>query len=368
MPRRWAWGLVTLAGGCEGPDPSPELPAIVWRGTYLDYAPQEHVGSLCAGTLPYMDRYVELVAARMGVTFDAPVLYVQGSPQDESFCDDGAVGCTTLDGRVYSHLAPHEHELVHGVRSFEGFSHPFFEEGAAEAFGDDALLPGRGLPEGDLFEGIQVADPDGGYWYPRMGHFAAYLQDRHGDEVTAEILRQTDWTSTAREAIVALERATGMSFGELRDDYESEQVCDQARYRYPVFPCDAPEAFRVWCNGGEAVRIEEQLGCMDAASVGPRQGEVWKYVAFEVPVDGEYTFARAAETVGEGSTIEIKECSNRCDSIQFALPITGTYADPDFDAGPPVFLRMGRYSLRFTQPVDAPLTAVSVWMNGADCR
>jgi hypothetical protein len=61
----------------------------------------------------------------------------------------------------------------------------------------------------------------------------------------------------------------------------------------------------------------------------------------------------------------IKECSMRCDSILIELPVTGTYWDPDFDPGPPVFLRAGRYSLRLTRPADAPSeVSVSIW---GDC-
>lgn len=352
--------------GCEGA--AEEAPDVVWRGTHLEYAPQEHAEPLCAGTLPYMDRYVELAADRMAVELGAPVLYVHGSPHDESMCDHGAVGCTTPGGRVYSRLAPHEHELIHGARSFEGFSYPFFEEGVAELFGDDAHLPGRGAPEGDLLEGIRIADPEDGYWYPRMGHFMAYLYDRHGQEVAAELLREAGWSSSVRAANKVLELVTGMPIEELLADYETESVCDQAHYRYPVFPCDAPEALRLRCNGKDAVRIEESLDCADATTLGPRLGEIWKYVAFEVPSDGDYTFSRAASSIVEGALIQIKECSSRCDSVLIELPITGTYQDPDFDPGPAVFLRRGRYSLRISQAAEAASVAVSVWVTGTDCE
>jgi hypothetical protein len=364
----WSSTLVvafTVAACAPERDRDPEIPPIIWSGDHLDYAPQEHAEPVCGGTLPYMGRYVELAAAAMDVDLDGPVLYVHGSQGDEPFCQPSAIGCTSIDARVYSIMAPHEHELVHGVRSFSGFSQNFFEEGAAEMFGDDAKLSGRGLPRGDLLVGIETARPDGGYWYPRMGHFSAYLHDRHGPEVTAAILRDTDRTSSAARVIAVAEAATGMSFDELRADYESQPACDQAHYRYPLYPCDAPEALRPRCEGGVEGRIEERIACDDPTTLGPRQGEIWKYVAFDVPSDGEYTFERVAEVVAAGSAIAIKECSMRCDSITVELPITGTYWDPDFDPGPPVFLRSGRYALRLTRPADAP-SDVAVWIRG-DC-
>jgi hypothetical protein len=358
-----AVGLL-VAACVPNSDRDPELPPITWSGTHLDYAPQPHAEPICLGTLPYMDRYVELAAAAMDVELDGPVAYVHGSRDDEPSCSLGSLGCTSIDARVYSYLAPHEHELVHAVRSFAGFSQTFFEEGAAEMFGDDAHLPGRGLPTGDLLEGIETARPEGGYWYPRMGHFSAYLHDRHGPAVTTAILRETDRRSSTARTLAVLEAATGMPFDELRADYESEPACDQAHYRYPLYPCDAPEALRPRCEADAAVRIEEHIACDDSTTLGPRQAEIWKYVAFDVPSAGEYTIERAAEVAAPGSSIVIKECSMRCDAIVIERPITGTYWDPDFDPGPPVFLRAGRYALRMTRPADAP-SDVAVWIRGS---
>jgi hypothetical protein len=359
--------LFVLAVSACASERGPEVPPVAWHGNHLDYAPQAHAEPICDGTLHYMDRYVELAAAVMQVDLDEPILYVHGSHDDESFCEDGVVGCTSIEGRVYSSMIPHEHELMHGVRSFEGFSQSFFEEGAAELFGDDARLSSRVPARGDLLEGIETADPEGGYWYPRMGHFSSYLHDRYGPEVTVALLRDTDSGSSAEQAIDVLEATTQMSFEELRADYEATPTCDQLHYRYPLHPCDAPEALRPRCEGDVAVPIEATVACDDPTTIGPRQGEIWQYVAFDVEEDGEYTFTRAAEVAAGGASIAIKECSMRCDAITFELPVTGTYWDPDFDPGPPVFLRAGRYSLRLTRPTEAP-SDVSVWITGGSCQ
>lgn len=192
--------LLTIA--CTPDDPGRNIPPIVWSGEHLDYAPQDGAHELCEGTLPYMDHYVALVADVMQVELDRPLVYVLGSDLEDSFCErEGALGCA-FDDSVYSRVAPQEHEIVHGVRAFEGFSHIFFDEGAAEVFGDDAEASLRVPANGDLLEGIEAAHPDGGLpsaWYPRAGHFAAYLHDRHGPEVTTALLRQTHAFSSAAE-------------------------------------------------------------------------------------------------------------------------------------------------------------------------
>lgn len=365
----WALGFVPWAAACGGAEPfDPEIPPVVWSGAHLDYAPLEHVDPVCAGTLPYMDRYVGLAAAAMRVELDESLVYVHGSRGDEAVCE--ALGCTFIDGRIYSLVAPYEHELIHGVRSFAGWSHGFFEEGAAEMLGGDSSFPSRVPAEGELLEGIELASanhrlPDA--WYPRAGHFSAYLHRRYGPDVTEAILRGTDWDTDTEAVVEVIEAATRMPFDEVLAGYAAEPVCHAAaQYRYPLFPCDAPEALRARCDGTIAVRIEEHVSCGDPSTLGPRDGEIWQYVAVEVPADGEYTLEHASELAAAG-WIEVRECAMGCGAIMEASLITRTYAEPEATSNPPVFLRAGRYALRLSRPATAP-SAVSVWIRGEDCR
>ncbi|MCA9572916.1 MAG: hypothetical protein KC656_34000, partial [Myxococcales bacterium] len=276
---------LVLAIACAPDEPARDIPPVVWSGEHLDFAPQDGAPEICEGTLSYMDQYVALLADVMRVELDGPVVYVLGSEQGPDLCNvEGALGCA-FDDAVYARVAPQEHELVHGVRAFDGFSHVFFDEGAAEVFGDDADVALRVPANGDLLEGIEAGRPTGGLgsmWYPRAGHFAAYLHDRHGPDVTVALLRRTDPYSSAQEAIEVLEEATGMEFDELRTEYEAEPVCEQARYRYPLHGCNEPAALRERCDGSTAVFIDERIACDDPTTVGPRDGELWKYIAFEV--------------------------------------------------------------------------------------
>lgn len=338
----------------------------MWSGHHLDFAPQAHATPVCAGTAPYMDRYLDLLAADMGVAIGRSV-YVHGSRDDPSPCDDDAIACFHDGAVIYSPMAPHEHELVHAARYDVGHPMTFFEEGAAEMFGGDDELGDHIEPAtGPLREGLEAGRSAGGLplpWYPRAGNFSAYLHRYHGPEVTMALLRETTYASTTDAAIAVLEEATSMSFDDLIVDYEwQEPFCTLPKwYRYPIYPCDAPEALRERCDGDVAVPIEESLACDDPGVLGPREGEVFKYVAFDVPADGTYALKAVDREGGDNAWIELKQCRLGCSSTYVALPYDGLDNR--------VHLRAGRYSLRLTRQAesDTPI-AMAVTISGDDCR
>ncbi|MCA9705273.1 MAG: hypothetical protein KDK70_05430 [Myxococcales bacterium] len=361
-----SWLLAALYGtiGCNPQEPPlREIPPVVWSGEHLDYAPRAGAYEPCEGSLPYMDRTVGLLAETMEVALDQPVVYVHGGGQGESPCEhESALGCA-FDDSVYSLVVPQEHELVHGVRSFERFSHPFFEEGAAELFGDDAPLDLRVVSSGDLRDGIAAGTGTEGLpssWYPRAGHFMAFLYDRYGSGVAASVLRQTDGASSTARAIEVLEDVTGIGFEQLRQDYEAQPECEQRVYRYPLYGCEEPAALRARCDGEAATVIEERISCDDPGTVGPRDGEMWKTIAFEVPTDGEYLLTAYTEHEVAGNRIVVQECSMRCDSIIFTRSM-------GIEPAPPVFLRAGRYAMRLTRPV-GEAGDVQVMISGGGCE
>lgn len=359
-----AWFIPLGVVACAPDGAVRDIPPVVWSGENLDYAPQAGAYEPCAGTLPYMDRYVGLVADAMRMSLDRPVVYVHGSEAGETFCPhDGTLGCA-FDDSVYSLVVPQEHELVHAVRGHEGFSQLFFEEGTAEVFGDDAAFELRVTSRGDLREGIEAASGQHGLpeqWYPRAGHFVAYLHQRHGPEVTAAILQQTDPYSSAEQAIAVVEEATGVPWAELREEYEAVPECDQAHYRYPLYGCEEPTALRVRCDGDEAVWIEERIACDDSSTVGPRDGEMWKTIAVEVPEDGEYLFFAYEDVSAVGARITIEECAMGCGKIVheqgmgLELPLA------------PVWLRAGQYAVRLTRP-EGEDGGVGLTVEGRDCE
>lgn len=355
--------VALLTSACAPDDPGRVIPPVVWSGDYLDFAPQKGAPEVCSGTLPYMDRTVALVADVMRVELDRPLIYVLGSEREDSLCEqEETLGCA-FDDSVYSRVAPQEHEIVHGVRGTQGFSHLFFEEGAAEVFGDDSDLALRVPANGDLMEGIEIANGRDGLpsrWYPRAGHFVAYLHDRYGPAVTTALLQRTDAFSSAEQALEVVEETTGVPFEELRVDYEAQAVCGQADYRYPLYGCEEPTALRERCEGDRAVFINERIACDDPTTIGPRDGQLWKYIAFEVPTDGDYWIWPYSETGAPEATVTVEECSMQCGSIvvekQMGIELNAE----------PVFLRAGRYSVRLTRPVELP-GEVSLIVRGDDC-
>ncbi|MCX4242964.1 hypothetical protein [Paraliomyxa miuraensis] len=348
---------VACAGACA---PGEELPPIVWSGEHLDFAPVVGGDELCAGTLPYMDRYLGLA----GDAFDLSVgrtVYVLDPEGEVNPCD--AYACV-LGGTIYTRRTPHEHELIHAARTRSGYR--FFEEGAAQAFGDDdEVNAGRNFADGPLRQGIEscadesLKDP----WYPRAGHFFSYLHRYHGPDVTSALFQNAPVGVSADEAIAVLESATAMSFDELVADYEdTERFCDLSRwYRYPLFPCDAPEALRPRCDGEVAIPIEISLGCDAATAIGPRDDKVFGYVAIDIPAEGYYRIEGVPSYAGHRGSVEFKECALGCASQSFAR----SYRELDAE----IWLRAGRYSLRFTRKVDATaLSTMSITIAGDDCR
>lgn len=355
--------LLLGASACAPDELWLYLPDVTWEGENLYYAPDAGVYPLCEGTLPYMDRYVALVSEAMGGQARGPLLFVHGREDHERCIEQEAFGCARWN-HVSALVAPQEHAIVHGVRRRSEYAQIFIEEGTAEVFGDDARLPLRMPANGDLMEGMESSG-DTGYlaleWFPRAGHFVAYLHAHYGKELGGDLLSQTIATGSADGVVRVIEAFTRAPFADLRAAYEAEPICDQAHYRYPVYACDAPEALRARCDGDVALEITERIACDDPTTIGPRDGEMWKVIGVDVPEDGEYVLsARAPEGSAEASLV-LKECSMRCDSIRLERSI-GT--DPSSES---VFLRAGRYEVRLTQPEDVPGSVV-LRIEGDDCR
>lgn len=363
------------AGACspEMAATSPlELPPVVWSGEHLDYAPEPGATPVCAGTLPYMDEYLELIAAKLGVDELGRYVYVDG---DTSVCP--LLGCYS-DGVIYADFAPIEHEFVHAVRSeinAEG-SLDFFEEGAAEMLGGDLDIH-REHAEGDLREGF-AAGRDRRFpneWYTPAGIFAAYIYRYHGgSQATRALLERTTNGTSPDEAVALLEDLTAMTFDDLVVDFaddadECPAPTGPADYRYPVFPCDAPAALRQRCDGDSAVPIEVSLACDDPETIGPRDGELFTYVAIDIPVDGMYRFIADPRTAGLGTRVELKRCEPGCGTRAFTAvygdsapePVGEIYLDLE------TFLRAGRYSLKLARH-DELETPIALTIAGEDCQ
>ena len=190
--RHAAFLVATGATACAPEDRSPEVPPVTWFGEHLEYAPQDGAPEPCAGTLPYMDRFVELATDAMGIEIHEPLVFVHGDDA-RAMCDGESVSGCVFQDVIFARDVPQEHELVHGARARYGFSSPFFEEGTAEMLGDDMYMPMRTPAHGDVVEGMILGSDRKlpSEWYPRAGHFAAFLHDEYGPEVTTALLEKT---------------------------------------------------------------------------------------------------------------------------------------------------------------------------------
>jgi hypothetical protein len=345
--------LLLFAGSsCQGDDAIVSPPAITWEGQNLVYGSDDPAEELCSGTLPYSDAYVGHLRSIFEVMGGAPVeFYHVDTTTDPLWCDGRgtALGCT-VGQRVFSSVVPHEHELVHAARSEEGLAHIFFEEGVAEAFGDDAQLGTRGPPGRPFMATIDAAmgsrlEPED---YARAGHFTAYLTREFGDSALAQVLRDTKLGDASERVMQVLEGATETEFDKLLAAYEQESECGQATYRSPDFVCDAPAYQQPSCVDGTLYRIEESIDCGAPDVLGPRDGEIWQYATISLPEDDTYAFYITGSPPSDVDRVEVKQCLAGCDSVFIELEV-----DPaglvDF-----VELPAGSFSLRLTRGQNEP--------------
>lgn len=267
-------------GACEAPGPA--LPSLLEVGPHLSVGAADP-SLMCAGTWPYMDRYVGVLKAIHEVPLEYRVdYYWLPEIEDQGVCPVGH-GCAYPGGTVYSKKAIEEHELVHAVRWFHDVSYSFIEEGAAEYWGADDWWT-RPL-EGETREAIQQADGEGLYfgYYGRAGHFVSYLAAEHGADRLLALTRE----SGARDDLAAFEAAFEVSYGvaldEAVEEYEAEYpVCPRWQFRSAQGVCSAqPTALCV--EGEDDLRVRVSLSCDDPNTIGPRDGEIFTHVVFEIP-------------------------------------------------------------------------------------
>lgn len=326
----WLSLVGVVASGCSEPA-ARELPPVSWEGEHLRVATDVET-PMCGGTAPYMDRLLGALGEQLGAAPPGwPVYYLLEGDLGEydTPCESGAYGCA--DGvAAYAPIAPLDHEIVHLARSAVGFSYPFIEEGAAEYWGDDADI--RGPLQGDVLElaaqGNEIQFP----FYPRAGHFVAYLVDTHGEESFRELSRQTDYGSSLEAFDGALVDVYGEGLGALAEDYEdSYPVCPQRQYRAAFGECVFTPA-RPICGPEGSLVVRRRFSCGDEDVLGPRFGRQWTTIPIEVPPSG-IAFVFDA-TPAEGVELTVRRCGGGCPTPWVGpLEPSETLRLPLFDEG-----------------------------------
>jgi len=221
---------------------------IVARGRYIELA-TDRDEAVCAGTVPFMDDYVEAVAALLGETLPNRV-FIRYEWLDI------AHGNTSKDDAlrlVRSNLLPHEHELVHAVHGeVWPASRSFFHEGLA------VLLDNRGYilspwPEDASLDLLLEASGSS-----EVDYYQAWF-------LVSQIVREHDFDGL-REFWLAV--PPDASASEIRATY-------QALFDQPISALFEPE---IMFPGEEYEYEVPRYGCHFAVCVGeptPWQGDMW---------------------------------------------------------------------------------------------
>ncbi|MCX4244376.1 gluzincin family metallopeptidase [Paraliomyxa miuraensis] len=299
--------LCITASGCSDPA-ARELPPVSWEGEHLRLATDVET-PLCGGTAPYMDHLLGALSEQLGAAPPGwPIYYLLEGDVDEydTPCRSGAYGCA--DGTAaYSPVAPLDHEIVHVARSAIGFSYPLIEEGAAEYWGDDADI--RGPLQGDLLELAAQGNAFEFPFYPKAGHFVAYLVDVYGEESFLELSRRTNYQSSLAAFDDALVAVYGEDLEALAEDYEANYPkCSQRQYRAAFGECTFTPA-RSLCESDEPLVVRRRFSCGDEDVVGPRFGRQWTTIPIEA-LSG-FTFVFKA-TPAEGAGMMVRRCGGGC--------------------------------------------------------
>lgn len=348
--------ILLATAACGPASAGPPTPEIEWEGEWLRFGRSPDLAPQCAGVAPYMDRYVGALADMLEVT---PTSTVDFFYVDDETTPCEAFGCVH-DNVVFSLAPVQEHELVHAVRSFEGFSQLMLEEGAAELWGDDSrAFTFRSDTTGDILAVPGLASPDGlpAEEYGVSGRFHAMLAS-DAPEAVGDLLRATEPLMSRELLSAQMSEATGRSFGEWATDFAAYPACEHREYRDPTPACRSVRTV-ARCDGADAVEIEEYVGCADEETLGPRDGEIWKYVGVEIEQAGTYSLFLPPdlEAMQQG-TVTLEECRGGCGSVIEELAIPQSFTPGrSFEATP------GRYLLRLTLPESAE-GWVRVWIEG----
>lgn len=328
---------IALASACtDEPDPPP----IVWEGEHLRFGTDADESILCGGTLPYLDG----VTGHLGEVFGRPnvqVDYYWLPDGTQAHCPEVAEGCAD-DRGVFSQYAIHQHELVHAVRT-PSLAYLPFEEGLAEAYGDDWDLF---TVSGDI--GELLRNPADGYipgpGYGLAGHFVSYLEAAHGLDALIELDAATDYyESSFSQAEAAFERVYGQSLAAEIAEYQAHYPrCDTRSFRHKAYDCSR-NVVAAPLEIDDRVEMTVAMACDDPGVLGPRLGQRWSMVTLDVQVAGRYHIvARQLSNVAP-ELIRITRCDISC----FEHPDDLLSRTTGTELGSSFCIEPGQYLFRF---------------------
>lgn len=318
----------------------PVLPPILWEGEHVRFGTDADDDVICAGTLPYLDGAVGHLGAVFGRP-DARVDYYWLPEGTGEHCDEDVEGCAD-EHRVFSRYTIHQHELVHAVR-FPSQLYLPFEEGLAEAYGDDwERFPVQGDIR-ELLEDPMRNDYIPGPGYGLAAHFVSYLDAKHGLGALVMLDDATSYRDSFADAEAAFRRVYDQSLDEAIDEYRSDYPrCDTPAFRHKTFDCSR-NVVEAPIETDERLDLTVSLACEDPAVLGPRLGQRWTTVTLDVRVAGQYHIFFAPV---EGNALELVRIT-RCDISCFEYPDDLPSRTTGHQFGSYLCLEQGRYLFRF---------------------
>lgn len=340
-------GLLLLAG-CG-------LPDVDLEGAHVRLAMESGL-TPCGDATGHMDRFVELVAAELGVsppTGDDRVVYYwlhAGDFAARNLCGEGAAGCADSD-TIYANSFPIDHELVHSLTARFGSMPLFFAEGLAVAY----QLPAPGYEDDAALADISIAEAiearEGTHLeyelYALAGAFVAFLIEREGVDAAVGAISEMGWLNSSSAVSDVLAAELGASLDELAAEFEAtRRRCSPSGYRRKLFECSAPEI--AW--DGALWAGHRTMDCDMDDVIGPFASDTLaSYRTITVPADAMYELTVIGDSApGSGQSanaVTLLRCGG-CDGH-----IEETISAGEASVRLP--LTAGRYSLRFTGPVGA---------------
>ncbi len=242
---------------------------------------------ICRGRLDNIDAQIERVAELLDLAVPDPLIVAFGESEVEAVCGDTFLGCVLGADeatRVMSDSFALNHELVHGVRWYNGVRGlRFFEEGIAVLLS----IPAGGGYGGSTSTGspAQLARGDyddfGSTEYAIAGSFMGWLWIEYGHETVAEFLN--DPGARKPETVDATFTAHfGLDLDAAEVEYRANEKVESTG------PLCQPDRRLTWEDG---VTWSARLGCDEPGVPGTIPGiMVVRGACFHTPAAGEYRF------------------------------------------------------------------------------
>lgn len=312
-----ALATVLLLACAADDDPGSEGPAarppIAWTGEHLELGTDSSLDTVCAGTLPWADRFVGYV----GGVFGNPDAFVSSywvADDISEYCDVMFAGCSS-GTEAFSRAVMVPHELVHASRG-PLTPHRALEEGIAELYGGATLgsYPLFGDAETmlrDYAGGEDLLTTD---WYGRAGHFASFLRWRYGTEALVR-LRATskiddDWELTR----TAFQQVFGEPIEQVLDRYRTEYTdqCDGSLFRDTAFDCQGDFTQLPVGPGTPPLTLDFDLACANPDVVGTADTRREQQVRVEATRSAWYRFW--GDSAGTAATWRVRPrpCDQSC--------------------------------------------------------